>query len=600
MIRSLAVFAALVVVLLAVPDPADARTVTEALAAYRDNRVAEAERILAAVVADSAAAPRDRAEALRALGRIDGLLRGETDAMAAAIAEGPTGGEHCATAALALRVYRDAGAPAIPLPYAASASVFCTPDEIDLLRVELARTHLAIGRSSAAERDTRLAAAAGELAAIDPAARSVPAVASVRLALALERRDAAAAFAAWRDYFWLVDTDAPQALAAVRGRVETIFEQGLSAVAPVAARLALADMLVRVGFTEDAHAFAVASGLPAQSADMPAWRRLAAFFVFHDQVRAAALRANREMASGGRAQWYEAEIGAARDRLMQDAGLSGDPVAALAAGFGVFGSLGETGGYPSLHAGHLVQDEEIQVEQYGRHGAFPFRVIDNMLSNGFQSWLWDGWAQTGGWFRNNEIVQVRSAYTRGSLRAWRLAQPGPARDRFVAQIAGNAATERAALGRDGLAQLHATADTLELQAIDQIAARAPDPTAFMREHWQATIEYSIVRHEGRHALDRQEGVRGSDAELEYRAKLSQIALSRYPRLGLANVAGLSVDGPGHGRANLRILRGFRDWMRAHRHDVIGFDPALPSLAQLHLLTDDQIRAVTRSMDPWAR
>jgi hypothetical protein len=41
-------------------------------------------------------------------------------------------------------------------------------------------------------------------------------------------------------------------------------------------------------------------------------------------------------------------------------------------------------------------------------------------------------------------------------------------------------------------------------------------------------------------------------------------------------------------------------MHTHRAEIAGFDPAQPTLSQLDRLTDEQIVAVARSMDPWAR
>jgi hypothetical protein len=285
---------------------------------------------------------------------------------------------------------------------------------------------------------------------------------------------------------------------------------------------------------------------------------------------------------------------------MREAALTGDPASAIGQTFGLYGSLGETSGYPSLHAGHLVQDERIAVAQYGRTDTLRFVVIDNMISNGFESWLWDGWAEAGGWANDEAIVQVRSAYTPGPLRALRRVRPGVARDRFLAEIERDVSAERAALGSDGVAQLTATASRLELQAADQIAARTMSDAAFVEEYWRAVIEYSITLHEGRHVLDGQERRKLSGRDLEYRAKLSQIALSGDPRLGLANVVGQTIGDTPHGRANRSILEGYRTWMRRHRDEIAGFDRNAPSLSQLHLLTDEQIRAVARSLDPWAQ
>ncbi len=597
------IVAALVALVAFLSPSALAATLAESLSAYRANRVPEAERMLAEVAADPAASERDRAAALRELGRIDGLVRGEVDAIAAAMSQTPGGEEACATAAVALRVYRDAGQPAVPLSYADGARAACSHVGAEVLRTESARNHLALAATDVSVRARHFAAAAADLAGLDEAARGAPLVAGARLSLAIAQRDAALAFSAWRDYYWLTTTDAPQALNPFAGRVAAIFGAGLAPAPSDADALALIDLLIRAGFTADARSYANNAGVAARAAaDNPLWQSAVAYFIFDDVVRSATLRANREIAGGGSASWYDAAIREAMGHLVRAAGLDGDPRVALAERFGIYGTLGETSGYPSLHSGHLVQEERIAVSQYGRAGEVRFIVIDHMLSNGFESWLWDGWAEAGGWSSDgNTIVQVRSAYTDGPLSALRRSRPGPDRERFLADIERAAVQERAALGRDGVVQLPATSDRLLLQAWEQIAARVgSDDAAFIAESWRATNQTSIESHEGRHALDNANQPGLSSAQLEYRAKLSEIIFADYPRLGLANVAGGVINSSPHGVGNRRVLEGYRRWIRRHANEIAGFDSNAPSLAQLHLLTDEQIRAVARGLDPWAR
>lgn len=574
---------ALAALVLAFAQPVAAATLTEALSAYRSNRVAHAETQLTAVAADPAASDADRAAARRELGRIDWLIRGETDAAAAALAGDAAGEERCATVLMGLRVFREAGAPETGL-VAAQNQGACTSAQAQDMHVALARAHIARGD---------LDAAAAALAAADPVAQRDPATAAARFSLALMQRNTRAAMQGWRDYYWLDSADAPQALAMYAGRVEAVFASGLAVNAPDADRAALVDMLIRAGFYDDALRLAGAMS------EAPHWQSARAYFAFRATVRDAMLRANREMATGGRATWLEDALRTALMELMSANGLSGDPIVALGEAYGLYGTLGETSGYPSMHAGHLAQNEALRVAQYGREGELRFIVIDNMISNGFESWLWDGWAEAGGWAPDEStIVQVRSAYTDGPLTALHRARPGASRDRYLVEMESTVAAERASLGRDGVAELPSTSDRLGLQAIDQIYARANgDAANFIALHWQETVNYSITLHEGRHALDKAAG-RFSTPDLEFRAKLSQIALSDFPRLGLANVAGGAQNSTPHGRANRRVLEGYRSWMREHRDEIAGFDRNAPTLTQLHLLTDAQIRAAAQSVDPW--
>lgn len=587
--------------LIAFSGAAQATTLAEALSAYRNNRVAEAERMLGEVSADPAATAQDRAAARRELGRIDGLVRGETDAIAAAMAQVTSGEGTCEIAAIALRVYRDAGQPATPLAYAASAAPSCTPSAAEVLRVESARTQLALAVADPAARAAHLAAASEVLAGIDAAARGSPDVAGARFSLAIAQRDGAGAFEAWRAYYWLIDTDAPQALQAYSGRVAALFTAGLAANPSDADALALLDLLTRAGFVADARQYATELGLAARNANNPAWRRIDSYLTFDAAVREITLRTNRDIAGGGRGRGYERDVRAAVRRLMRANDLSGDPLRALEQSFGLYGTIGETSGYPSMHAGHLAQDERMHVSQYGREGEMRFVVVDNMLANGYESWLWDGWAETGGWSSDgNVIVQVRSTYTDGPLRRLRRTRPGPDRDRFLAANAQNQVEELRALAGDAVAPAPATAERLEMQVMEQIAARVgADDAAFIAEVWRATNQTSIEAHEGRHALDNANERGLSVQQLEYRGKLSQIIFADYPRLGLASVAGGQHNDTGHGVGNRLTMEVYRNWMRAHAGEIAGFDPSQPALSQLDRLTDAQIVAAARSADPWA-
>jgi len=582
---------------------AAAVTLTEAQSAYRSNRVAEAERILTEIAGDPASSEIDRADARRALARIDWMARAETDAALRALDETPAGEGACAVMVGALSVFREAGNSAAIMPRADAAGAQCRPADAQALRVERARAHMALASAASGEERARhLALADAQLDATDAVAAITPDVASARFSLTLAQRDPEAAFAAWRTYYWLTDTDAPQALNSYAGRVAQIFRNGLQASASDDDIITLAGMLARAGFISDARLFADQTGIAARASDNTEWRRIAAHLDLVDALRVNTLRANREIINGGRAAWYSEAILAEANRAMAAVGRSGDPTVVLPEVFGVFGTVGETGGYPSMHAGHLAEDIRMHVSQYGRSGEVRFVIIDNMIANGYESWLWDGWAQAGGWASDDgAIVQIRSAYTAGPVRALRRTRPGPEREAFIEAIERQAVAERASLGRDGVAELPATSDRLQQQALDRIAAEVgADDDAFIAEVWRATNQYSITSHEGRHALDKAELPNLSSSQLEFRAKLSQIIFADYPRLGLASVAGGAINDTPHGQGNRRVLEGYRRWMRAHRDEIAGFDRNQPTLSQLDKLTDEQIVAAASSMDPWAR
>lgn len=232
------------------------------------------------------------------------------------------------------------------------------------------------------------------------------------------------------------------------------------------------------------------------------------------------------------------------------------------------------------------------------------------MSNGFQTWAWDGDQAHGGWADANTIVQVRPEYAAGPLSAWQsltdsiewkrslekqvadsVADIDRARSNPYAYLPGL----HARLHRQDLVVLR---DSLRAAGLEGDALRA----AFMAEYDFARTGSSIFAHEGRHALERRMDLDLDTWEREYRAKLSEVAFARRPRLalrgGILN-ANIGDDTP-HGRANLRLMRELVEWIDAHRAEIHGFDATLPLLPQLSLLTDAQLRDAFRSLDPFAQ
>ena len=64
--------------------------------------------------------------------------------------------------------------------------------------------------------------------------------------------------------------------------------------------------------------------------------------------------------------------------------------------FDLLVNMGVTAGVFDLHSGHRISSEDREVTQYGKSAHVHFSVIDGMISNGYQTWAWDGRAAHGG------------------------------------------------------------------------------------------------------------------------------------------------------------------------------------------------------------
>ena len=589
-------------------------TYEEAVSAYGQNRVADAEAALRKLAGDPKLGPGDRGRAHRELARITWLIDGNATAALAALARAEaTGEDACDSAQLRARILQGAD-PAQLLRGADRLAARCPdPSEASVIQLHAAQAALDLASTDPAARSTALATAKTALAAMHPDARGGLRGSAVALQLGLVTGDSQAAHQAWKDFFWLTDIDVPQAMRHAYRATGPIFTAALAPGASAQQRLQLVDLLVRGGFATAAQRFAASSGLPGQAADHPLWRKATAYFEARRELEATILASNRRVARGGRPVDLEDATDKARAKLVRAAGLRGDEERILLAAYGLAGQVGDTEGYSSVHYGHAVQNERRTIEQYGHRANVAFLALDNMIANGFTSWLWDGSAAVGGWASPGPvIVQVRSEWTSGPLTAWSIFSGGPGGQRISARQAERAAADLAVLKKTPVAYLAGLSDRLLMQVAQQIGARARQLAGnggdlkreFLAEFWRATFEQSILGHEGRHALDKKL-VRGlarlSDSNLEYRAKLSEVALADYPRLAFNNINEPSVgSSTGHGKANSKMLEGYAGWIANNSAQVRGFDPKTPALAQLDKLSDEQMRSIARGLDPIAQ
>lgn len=582
-----------------------AASLSEAQDAYDNNKIPEAEKLFSSIAADPNASADDRADANIALARIAWLVEGNSDEALRHLSDATA--EPCDVGIMQLRVLREAKRGQAAIDAEDGALNACAEAaKKDEMRVHAINARLDLAQANPSRRKPLIADAAADARLLTPDAGAEGARA--RLQISLLTNDAPSALAAWKDYFWLDDSDAPQALTDLGATRR--FTRGLARGATTTDKLDLAELLMRAGFGEESRRYAKAHGLPGAAARNPIWKRLTAYWTERDNLMAETLRVNREFAHGQKDdKALETAAKSAMASLMKAAGSTGDPQTALLKDYGLVGTVGLTNGYPSIHLGHVVENRDEQVTQYGHSAKIHFMAIDNMISNGFTSWLWDGSAMVGGWQSNGTIIQVRPAYVAGPINAYRLTQDGPERQKLLARQAKRAAEDIAQLRQRPVATLEGLNDRLRLQAADEIekaaAKKATDKgdlrRLFLAEYSRATFNHSIMIHEGRHAIDASLGVSGKDQSvLEYDAKLSELALSAYPRMALENIdRALEGSGP-HDIAGARLFAGYRKWIEAHTSEIAGYDPAIPALEQLDKLTDDQIREVARSLDPLAK
>ncbi|HEY2898625.1 MAG TPA: hypothetical protein VGJ12_15910 [Gemmatimonadaceae bacterium] len=276
--------------------------------------------------------------------------------------------------------------------------------------------------------------------------------------------------------------------------------------------------------------------------------------------------------------------------------------------FDLVANMGNTGDVVDLHAGHRISTESRDVVQYGKRGHLTFSVLDGMISDGYQTWAWDGRAEHGGWASATEIIQVRDGYAEGPLKAWHALTDAAIIARDAKTLARDSASDIARARTTEIAYFPSVDERLRrdvrsglLDSLRRSGLTGRDlELAFVRTYGDDVDESSIFVHEGRHAIDKILEIADSSAKnLEYQAKLSELAFAPLPKLALAGILGANTgDDTPHGIADARIMREMLAWMRHHGFSEGAADLPLP--LQIPKLTDAQIREVSRSLDPLAK
>ena len=391
----------------------------------------------------------------------------------------------------------------------------------------------------------------------------------LQAALLLDRRDAA--LLAWRSYYHVArGGPAPNAVADAGERLEQLLSDSDTDPSPER-RVALVQALSDSRFFTEAAL--VAYGSNAESPEDPRVRKIVAY--------ARLVRSWREITDEyyrltsldrGSKSDYRAQLGREAQRFFDDAGMTdsvnrNDPLQSMqdlaSREFGAEIRFGKTAGYYNLHMGHIVVDRRRKVEQYGQVADVRFIMLDNIVSNGFQSWAWESGAQHGGWGGSEQIVQIRPVYVENPLIIWRKLNDEGERREFEEEMERETASDEARAATDPHAYLPGLSLRLTYQGTMQLVDRLRSDgltgdelrMGFVAELERVEQESSIFAHEGRHAIDAAGAApRIPTWQKEYNAKLSEVAFAPEPRLAMGGIFSSNIgSGTPHGRANAEII-----------------------------------------------
>jgi hypothetical protein len=568
---------------------------------YVSNKVSEAVIAFETIASDLRAGNEERAEAARFRAKIAWLIYQDT-ATANRWLDRAAAAKHrmCATTASRIR-FNVNNVNAAVLVHDLPSQADCNNDKdflnlvLEFSRAQLRAAMLGCG-ASCAKRAANAIETRAPLQALDPD------VLQLKLSLALFANDGKAAVAAWIDYTKQNSADA-MVFGVSEADAKKILLNGL-ARSTLDDQVSLLKLLVRTGLHEDA------SWLHKQSPK--AVQRRSQFVPIYAELRQTLLRRttdfNRQIARNLEPDQkrYEKRLRAALSKAAAQLRPSGeDADNVLEQELGIFTATGNTGGVWSLHSGHKYIDASKEVEQLGKRAVVRFVMLDNMLGNGFQTWLWDGTAQTGGWAFDKTIVQVRKPYARSAIRAASRIQSEAGRKADDERLRELLEVDQARAESDPPVYLPGVALKLELSTIDAIHADIEAGIDNKRAEFVALYmaqdqERSIFIHEGRHIIDY--AVFGQNAIegdlLEYRAKLAELRFGRYPRSAFSTINAPNIgDQSAHGKANARLISALRIWMSKRASSLPGIDSLQPMLMQIDKLSDNALREFAIEHDP---
>lgn len=276
--------------------------------------------------------------------------------------------------------------------------------------------------------------------------------------------------------------------------------------------------------------------------------------------------------------------------------------------YGTVSILGRTSSSPimGLVMGQIVNERIRKVEQYGHSADFNFTELDMMVSNGYPSWYWED-RGAGGFAIQGGFLRVKKMFKFLGISAWENVTDSVKRRKAEKKICKT--LFESTLNSDKNTVLAGLATKLELDALDQLYNQLTKEgykgvslqLKFIEHYDLYRDNATMFAHEGRHSLDRvvlQEKYSAlGTATIEYRARLSQIVFSESPKLELANmVAGTGTTGSG--MANTMIVEVAEKWIKANTPQITGYDKNKLPIAQLYLLTNDQIKSIYRNVDPF--
>jgi len=304
--------------------------------------------------------------------------------------------------------------------------------------------------------------------------------------------------------------------------------------------------------------------------------------------------------------WHKLHWESSKSLFFYEKGFEGE----LFKRFGAQTFTGKGGDQISFFVGHSVINNSQTIEQYGGQAKITYISLDNVIGNIYPHWYF-GFFGVGGWAIENQVIQIRTVplNNNSSLRAFNRLIDEKEREKWLGEIKEKSVKDNSIAVSNPYAILEGLSERLKYQCYSQILDSMKQLNYDARElkiHFLSSVgdllvNATVYNHEGRHLLDSYKDYPDNtemftSEEREFRAKISELAFSKYPKLAFAEGI-LRQEDPAHENANKRIIKGVVDWMEKNIKTIKDIDTSQPLLPQLELLTEEQLVRAVRSFDP---
>ena len=276
--------------------------------------------------------------------------------------------------------------------------------------------------------------------------------------------------------------------------------------------------------------------------------------------------------------------------------------------FGAYRTVGIVNGQRAFYVAHSISEAPHRIEQYGKSAEIQVITLDKTYSSDFSGWFLNT-ERVGGSARKSKYLVHRFSLLSDLAETWLIVSGNTERDRLEKQMKRMTQSDLDIARKNGYAFLPGLGMKMKLRLFtgiydDLVKAgfKGNDLKLRYLNALETMANETMVIHEGRHVIDLNLGKKLKGTEMEYRAKLSELAFAKDPTSNFVLSvyrANLGVSST-HGQAQKRIVRNLVDWMEKNSSTIDGFKTDLPAIYQLELLTDDHFRTFARSIDPLAK